>query len=178
VNRVRLAAAGYALLLTAACAAGPSVGDVRPIDPLTASTSRTPPRSPTPTTRLANQKVLDNGLTVSLSTPKSFTPTEAAYPHTPRAVAFDMIIENGGGTVYRPEQLAVSALVNGEDAAQVVDSTQGYTGFVGATDEVPPGQTVRVTVAFAVPLDRANLRLVVQPDAAEGHRFTVFEGAV
>ena len=178
MNRVRLAAAGCALLLSAACTAGPSADDARPIDPLTASTSRTAPRSPAPTTRLANQKPLDNGLTVTVSTPKSFTPTEAAYPHTPRAVAFDMIIENGSGTVYRPAQLAVSALVNGEDAAQVVDSTQGYTGFVGATDEVPPGQNVRVTVAFAVPMDRANLRLVVQPDAAEGHRFTVFEGTV
>jgi hypothetical protein len=121
---------------------------------------------------------LDNGLSVALSAPKSFTPTEAAFPRTPRAVAFDMIIENGSGTVYRPAQLSVIALVNGQSAAQVVDSTQGYTGFVGATDEVPPGQNVRVTVAFAVPVARADLRLLVQPDAVDGHRVTVFEGTV
>jgi hypothetical protein len=178
VNRVRLAAAGCALLLSAACGSGPVSDAAQRFDPLTASSARTAPRTPTPTTRLPNQQLLDNGLSVALSAPKSFTPTDAASPRTPRAVAFDMIIENGSGAVYRPAQLSVIALVNGQSAAQVVDSTQGYTGFVGATDEVPPGQNVRVTVAFAVPLTRADLRLLVQPEAVDGRQITVFEGTV
>ena len=178
MNRVRLAAAACALLLSAACSAGPYSNAAQQLDPLTASASRTPPRSPAPTTRLANQRLLDNGLSVTLSVPKSFTPTDAAYPRTPRAVAFDMIIENGSGTVYRPAQLSIIALVDGKSSAQVVDSTQGYTGFVGATDEVPPGQSVRVVVAFAVPVERADLRLMVEPDAGTGRMVTVFEGTV
>jgi hypothetical protein len=178
VNWVRPAAAGCALLLSAACSAGPVSDAAQQPDPLTAGSTRTFPRTPAPTTRLGNQRLLDNGLSVALSAPKSFTPTDAASPRTSRAVAFDMIIENGSGTVYRPAQLSVIALVNGESAAQVVDSTQGYTGFVGAADEVPPGQNVRVTVAFAVPVTRAELRLLLQPDAVDGRRITVFEGTV
>jgi hypothetical protein len=166
------------LLLSAACGAGPVSGAAQQPDPLTATSTRTAPRSPAPTTGMGNQRLLDNGLSVALSAPKSFTPTDAASPRTPRAVAFDMIIENGSGTVYRPAQLSVIALVNGQSAAQVVDSTQGYTGFVGGTDEVPPGQNVRVTVAFAVPPTRADLRLLVQPDASDGRQITVFEGTV
>ena len=178
MNLVRLAAAACALLLSAACGAGPYSDATQQLDPLTASSSGVPPKSSAPTTRLANQRLLENGLSVTLSAPKSFTPTDAAYPRTPRAVAFDMILENGSGAVYRPAQLSVIALVNGKNSVQVVDSTQGYTGFVGATDEVPPGQNVRVVVAFAVPLERADLRLMVQPDAGGGRTVTVFEGTV
>lgn len=177
MNWVRLAVAGCALLLSASCSAGP-YSDAAQLDPLTSQRSSTAPRTSPSPSRLANQRLLDNGLTVTISAPKTFTPTDAAFPHSPRAVAFDMIIENGSETVYRPAQLAVNALVDGESAAQVVDSTQGYTGFYGATDEVPPGQNVRVVVAFAVPVKRTDLRLVVQPDSVEGSMVTVFEGTV
>ena len=139
MNRVRLAVAGCALLLSAACTATPVSNAAEQPDPLTARQSSSSVRPPASTTRPANQRILDNGLMVTVSAPKSFTPTDAAYPHAPRAVAFDLIIENGSTTVYRPAQLSVTALVDGESAAQVVDSTQGYTGFFGATDEVPPG---------------------------------------
>lgn len=178
MNRVWLAAAACGLLLTVACSAGPVSDAAQQPEPLASSETRSSARPPTPTPRTGNQKLLDNGLTVTFSAPKSFTPTEAATPRAPRAVAFDLIIENGSGTVYRPAQLSITAVVNGENAAQVVDSTQGYTGFVGPTDEVPPGKNVRVAVAFAVPLERADLVLVVQPDTVESRAFTVFEGTV
>jgi hypothetical protein len=170
--------AACALLLVAACGAGPYSDAAQQLDPLAKSASGTPPRSTAASSRLANQRTWDNGLSVTVSAPKSFTPTDSALPRSPRAVAFDLIIENGSATVYRPAQLSILAMVDGKAAPQIVDSTQGYTGFVGGTDEVPPGQSARVTVAFALPSDRAELRLTVRPDATEGQRATVFDGSV
>ncbi len=177
MNRVCLAAAACALLFAAGCDADAVPGAAPRLDPLAASASGVPPRSGSPSTKIA-KRVFDNGLSVTVSAPKTFTPTEAAVPRSPRAIAFDLIIENGSETVYRPAQLSILAMVDGKAAPQVVDSTQGYTGFVGATDEVRPGQSVRVTVAFAVSLERARLQLTVRPDAVDSQRVTVFEGTV
>lgn len=178
MNRVRLAAAACALLFASACSAGPYSDAAQQPDSLTAGSSGTPPRSQATSTRPANQHRLDNGLAVTLSAPKSFTPTDAASPRSPRAVAFDLLLENGSGASYHPSQLSILGLIDGRAAAQVVDSTQGYTGFVGATDEVRPGESVRVTVAFAVPMDRVRLSLTVRPDAMDTERITLFEGTV
>ena len=180
MNRVRLAAAACALLFVAGCDADAVTGSGQQLDSLTASSSGAPAARPaTPSsTRLANQRLFDNGLSVTVSAPKSFTPTDAALPRSPRAIAFDLIIENGSGRVYRPARLSILATVDDKAAPQLVDSTQGYTGFVGTVDEVAPGQSVRVTVAFAVPTERAHLQLSVQPDAADSQRLTVYEGTV
>jgi hypothetical protein len=180
VNRVRLAAAAAcALLFVAGCDADAVTGSGPQVDSLRASSSGAPARPASPSsTRLANQRLFANGLSATVSAPKSFTPTDAALPRSPRAIAFDLIIENGSGTVYRPAQLSILATVDDKAAPQIVDSTQGYTGFVGAVDEVAPGQSVRVTVAFAVPAARAHLQLTVQPDAVDSQRLTVFEGTV
>src|SRR5262249_30419624 len=155
-----------------ACGAGPVSGAAQQLDPLAKSGSGTAQRSTAPSTRTANQRTWDNGLSVTVSAPKSFTPTDSALPRSPRAVAFDLIIKNGSATLNRPAQRSISAMVDGTAAPQIVDSTQGYTGFVGATDEVPPGQTARVTVAFALPSERAGLQLTVRPDAQAGQRVT------
>jgi hypothetical protein len=171
VNRVRQAAAACALLLTTACGAVPTSNAAQGPDLLTRST--TPSQSPE-----VKPRKLNENLTVTVSPPTSFTPTEAAYPRAPRAVAFELIIANQGRTAYRPSRLAITALSNGQNARQVVDSTQGYTGFVAGTEDVAPGQTVRVVVAFAVPVERAVVQVMVQPDAEEGGRVMVFEGAV
>ena len=178
MNRVPGAVAACALLLVAACGAGPVSSAAQQPDPLTKSVSGIPPRPPAPSTGLANQRTWDNGLSITVSAPKAFTPTDAALPRSPRAVAFDLIIANGSTTVYRPAQLSIIAMVDGKAAPQIVDSTQGYTGFVGATDEVQPGQSARVTVAFALPEEHAGLRLTVRPDATTGQRVTVFDGSV
>lgn len=176
MNRVRLAIAGAAMVLCAACG-GPYSDAAQQLDPLTATrTSTSAPRSTS--SRPANQRLLGDGLMVAVSAPKSFTPTSAANPGSPRAVAFDLIIENGTTSIYRPARLSVTALVNGDNAVQVVDSTQGYTGFFGTADEVPPGSNVRVVVAFAVPVKPADLRLIIEPDSAAGNAVTVFEGTV
>jgi hypothetical protein len=170
VKLVRLAAGCCGLLLMAACA-GPYSDAAPDVQPLTSrSTSATTPAD-------NNRLPLGNGLMITVSAPKTFTPTETAYPRTPRAVAFDLIIDNESTAGYRPSQLAVTATCNGAKALQVIDSTQGYPGSVAATDEVPPGQQVRLAVAFAVPSGRTGLALTVQPNQ-DGPGTTVFEGTV
>ncbi|HEU5471473.1 MAG TPA: hypothetical protein VFV67_12535 [Actinophytocola sp.] len=132
----------------------------------------------TSTRQSAPRQVTENGLSVTVSAPKVFTPTEAASPRAPRAVAFDVVIDNERTSVYRPAQLSVTATSDGATAIQVIDSTQGYTGLVSATEEVPPGHNVRVAVAFALPAEPAAFRLIVQPDALAGSRMTVYQGTV
>jgi hypothetical protein len=166
VNRARLAAALCALPLLAAC--GGPVSDA----------ANVPLQSLSVPSTSSSSRVMENGLSVTVSPPKVFTPTDAASPRAPRAVAFDMVIDNEGTSVYRPSQLSVIATCDGVTAMQVVDSTQGYTGFVGATEEVPPGDHVSIEVAFALPVERSSFQLIVQPDALDGSRITVYQGTV
>ncbi|WP_236794888.1 hypothetical protein [Amycolatopsis sp. GM8] len=107
----------------------------------------------------------DDGLTITVSTPKSFRPSTNAYPHSDRAVAFEIAIANGGSQPYRLSGLSVSATVGGSSAKQVVDPTQGYSGIVDAGKDLPTGRDVRVTVAFAVAEQPAEMRMSLRPTA-------------
>jgi hypothetical protein len=177
VNLVRLVAVGCALPLLAACGAGPYSVAAQDVQPLTArSTSTT--TSHESRAGADNRRELGNGLMITVSAPKAFTPTDAAYPRSPRAVAFELIIDNEGTDGYRPAQLSVTATCNGTAAPQVIDSTQGYTGSVGTTEEVPPGQRVRLAVAFGIPREQTEVALLVQPDALDGGQIRLFEGTV
>lgn len=116
-------------------------------------------------------------LVVGVSAPKSFVPSETAYPHAPRAVAFEISIENQGTRPYRPSQLMIKAVTaDGRTAVQVVDTPQGYTGVAGTGADVPPGKSVRLTIAFAVPADQVDLRVMVQPDASVAAMLAEFAG--
>jgi hypothetical protein len=148
------------------------------LQPFDVSSTTSVPAKSEPNDHVSERRVFEHGLAITVSPPRSFTPTEAAYPRSPRAAAFDLLIDNEGAEVYQPAQLSVSATCNGATALQVIDSTQGYTGFMGATEEVPPGGHVRITVAFAVPTERAEVALLVQPDARQGSRVTLYEGGV
>ncbi len=170
MTRAKLAAAACGLLLTAACSGPYSDAAQAPL----AVRSSTPSSSST----APNQQVLDGDLTITVSAPRTFTPTDAASPRADRAVGFELVIGNQGKTAYRPAELSITAVCDGANVRQLVDSTQGYTGFVSSADEVAPGKTVRVVVAFALPREQTTLRLMAQPDATEGGRVTVFEGTV
>ncbi|TVT07170.1 hypothetical protein AMYBAR_001382 [Amycolatopsis bartoniae] len=106
----------------------------------------------------------DDGVTISVSTPKSFRPSESAYPHSDRAAAFEIAVRNDGDQPYRLSALSVSATVAGGGAKQVVDPTQGYSGIVDAGKDVPTGRDVRFTLAFAVPEQPAEMRLSLRPN--------------
>lgn len=106
-----------------------------------------------------------DGITISVSTPKSFRPSTSAYPHSDRALAFEIVIRNDGPQPYRLSGLSVTATIGGAGAKQVVDPTQGYSGIVEAGKDVPTGRDVRVTLAFAVSEQPADMRLCLRPTA-------------
>ncbi|HEV2784566.1 MAG TPA: hypothetical protein VGX25_34720 [Actinophytocola sp.] len=177
MNRVGLAAAACGLLLLAGCGAEAVPDATHQLQPLTSRSSSASTRADDTPRRADDQRVRVNGLAIAVSAPKPFTPTHSAFPRTPRAVAFEMTIDNEGDTPYEPAQLAVTMLCDGTPAQQVIDSTQGYTGLV-TTEEVRPGQNVRLALAFAVPPERVEVRLMVQPSATDVERVTLYTGTV
>ncbi|MGC7099142.1 hypothetical protein ACPZ19_31090 [Amycolatopsis lurida] len=104
-----------------------------------------------------------DGLTVLVSTPRTFQPSATAYPRCARAVAFEVNLTNDGKQPYRLSGFSASATVAGEPAKQVVDSAQGFTGIVDAAKDVEPGRNVRLTFAFAMPADPVELKVSVRP---------------
>jgi len=118
------------------------------------------------------------GVTLVVSAPTSFTPTEEAYPKASRAVAFELVIDNKSDTVYRPAQLSFVATADGLPADQVIDSTQGYSGVTDAADEVLPSQTLRFSVAFGVPEHPAAVRVAVRPESTAANAIPIFDGTI
>ena len=169
---VRLAVAACVLLVLTACGAGRAADNVeqslRTPDP-TAAAERSDYRA---------VKSLGDGITLTVEAPTSFTPTDTAYPRADRAVAFEMVVENKSGTIYRPAQLSFVATADGIAIDQVIDSTQGYTGVVGAIDEVLPSQTLRFAVAFGVPPQQCVVRVAVRPQSSSANAIPIFDGTV
>lgn len=121
---------------------------------------------------------IDDDVTLSVSAPTSFTPTEEAYPKAVRAVAFELVLDNQSGTVYRPAQLSFVATADGLPVDQIIDSTQGYSGVTGTADEVLPSQTLRFSVAFGVPDESCVVRVAVRPEADAANAIPIFDGTV
>jgi hypothetical protein len=107
------------------------------------------------------------GLTVSVGAPKSFRPSPSAYPQSPRGAVFDVELTNDGSTTYKLSGLTVTATSAGTAVKQVVDTAQGFTGITDAGKDVPPGRSVHLTLAFAVPQEQTQLRLQIRPSATE-----------
>ncbi|MGQ0838002.1 hypothetical protein [Actinokineospora sp.] len=171
---VGLTALACALLVSlAGCGGGPAYS--APVERPTTGSVAEKARSGGTLSRSGERKVLGNGLSIAISAPKSFVPTASAYPDAPRALGFEITVENDGATAYRPTGLSLAASANGVVAQQVIDSTQGYAGLVGAAD-VPPGQSVRFSIAFAMPADKATVQISAQPDPAARNLVTVFDG--
>ena len=118
------------------------------------------------------------GVTLVVSAPTSFTPTEEAYPKAARAVAFEFVIDNRSETVYRPAQLSFVATADGVETTQVIDSTQGYSGVTSADDEVLPSQSLRFSVAFRVPKEPCEVRVSVRAESASTSAIPIFDGTV
>jgi hypothetical protein len=173
---VRLAVAACVLLVLTACGAG------RHSDEISQSV-----RTPSPTAAAERSEYMEkdgitrslgDDITLSVSAPTSFTPTDTAYPRTARAVAFELVIDNKSDTVYRPAQLSFVATADGETTDQVIDSTQGYTGVVGAIDQVLPNDTLRFAVAFGVPDRPCAVRVAVRPASSATSAIPIFDGTI
>ncbi|GGS43157.1 MULTISPECIES: hypothetical protein [Actinokineospora] len=174
MQTARRAAAACALL-AALAGCGAAQSSTPPPEQLAPSVERAEP--PGSTTQGGALTALGRGLSIAVSAPKSFVPTSSASPAAARAVGFEMTVRNDGDTPYRPTLLALTAHVDSQAVKQVVDSTQGYSGLVG-TEEIAPGQSMRFSVAFAVPPEKADVRVVAKPDPAAAVAVTVFDGEV
>jgi len=171
----RLAVAACALLVLVGCGIGHSSEVVQPSR--TATPTAAAERSDYVATDGARKSIGD-GVVLTISPPKSFTPTDTAYPRASRAIAFEMTIENGSAVAYRPARLSFTATVDGVSSEQVIDSTQGYTGTSGATDEVAPNDSLRIAVAFAVVDQPCRMRVAVRPDTDGGTPILLYDGTV
>jgi hypothetical protein len=127
--------------------------------------------------KFGERRAAGESLMITVLAPKTFVPGENAYPRAPRAAAFEVALENEGTRSYRPTQLVVRATNPvGDDVVPVVDKAQGYAGIVSADFEVPPGKSIRLTFAFAMPAEAMDLRITVQPDIATPGDRAEFEG--
>lgn len=105
-----------------------------------------------------------SGLAVTVSRPRAFTPSNTARPRVQHAVAFEVTIVNSTDRLYRLPGLVLTASVNGQPSDEVVDSTQGYTGFANASTDLPPARKITLLLAFGSDTVPATAGLRVQPD--------------
>jgi hypothetical protein len=171
---VRLAVAACVLLVLTACGARPATDEARDSLPTPAQAAE----GADYLTRDGVTRSLGEGVTLSVSAPTPFTPTEEAYPKATRAVAFELVIHNKGDIAYRPAQLAIDATVDGLSTNQVVDSTQGYSGLTSSSDEVLPNQSFRFSVAFAISDEPCDVRVTVRSTSTATSAVPVFDGTV
>ena len=129
-----------------------------------------------PFTAFGAQRVWSNGLSITISQPRSLKPSETAFPQAPRAAVFVVTILNGSKSDYRPGQLTVRALAGGKAAQEVLDSVQGLNGVASAVNELPPGRDTTLTLAFAVPAEDVRMQLTVEPNGAGQEPSATFAG--
>lgn len=167
-----------ALLATAACGLS-AAGDQGELGaPIATSPATRYPVTPEGTVaKFGSDYRFHSGLVVTVSAPKSFTPSESAYPQSSRAAAFGIAIYNTGDAPYQLSKLSVSATVDDRPATQVVDATQGYNGIVEADQDVQPGKTVRFVLAFAVLPETTPMKVCVRPDPSTT-RTAMYRGPV
>jgi hypothetical protein len=132
--------------------------------------------SSSPYTAFGAQHVWTTGLSITIAQPKSLQPSDTAFPQAPRIAVFTVTITNGSKSEYRPTQLSVRALIDGQASQEVIDSVQGLNGIATAVQELPPGRDITVTLAFVAPKEPVRMRLVVEPNGAGQEPSATFEG--
>jgi len=123
-----------------------------------------------------DRRTWPNGLAITLSQPRSTKLSSTAYPQAARAAVFELTVENGTSSTYRPSQLALKATLAGQPAQEVVDPAQGLGGYVAAQEDLAPGKSVQLTVAFAMPEQPTALRILVLPDVVDAVPAVAFAG--
>ncbi|MEU7532359.1 hypothetical protein AB0A74_41950 [Saccharothrix sp. NPDC042600] len=157
----------------AGCADPSGLADAVP-EPTSASTAPAPPASTF--TAFGAQRVWGNGLSITVSPPKSLKPSDTSFPKSPRTAVFVVTLVNGTATTYRTGQLAVRATVGGDPVPEVLDTVQGLNGLSAAITELAPGADTKLTLAFAVPEGPVRLQLLIEPNGANQDPSATFEG--
>lgn len=169
---VRLVGAACLTALLAGC--GTTTAQLSAVESDTAPTVSQAARALDAT--FGDRRTWPNGLAVTISPPRSLKPSSTAYPQAARAAVFELTVENGTSTTYKPSQLALKATIGTSPTQEVVDPAQGLGGYVAAQEDLAPGRSVRLTVAFAMPAQAADLRILVQPDVVDAVPAAAFAG--
>lgn len=110
-----------------------------------------------------DSSVYDDDLSVTVSDPKAYSPTEYAIGHTEgnKAYKVTVVIENGGKEKFDTALVTLTARAgaNGVEAEQIFDDKIG-AGFEGT---ILPGKKATVTFAFDAPKGAKNLTVEVSP---------------
>jgi hypothetical protein len=166
----RLMLAACALLAAVACGVPAQAGDAA-----AAFQAAPPPQgasTPSSELKFGTAHVFAGGVSITVSAPRAFQPSASAYPAAERAAAFDIAVTNSGSDPYRLSGFSAVVTVAGTQATQVVDSTQGFNGIIDAGKDVAPGKTVRLSLAFAMPPQPCELRLVIRPSTESAAAIT------
>ncbi|MBP1242673.1 hypothetical protein ABID92_001431 [Frigoribacterium sp. PvP120] len=103
----------------------------------------------------------DDGISVSVSAPQPFTPSEtAAGADQAAAVVFTVTVQNDTGANYDPIEAYSSVSSAGVEASQVFDSAQGLMG--SPSTAVPAGQSATWQEVYSVS-DPAQLVYQIAP---------------
>lgn len=138
---------------------------VRP-DPKASAASKPSPQpveKPVSNTHAFGESVtFDDGLSISVSLPSAYTPTEYAGGVTAgqAVLSFEFVITNGTKDAIDPSLTLATAASAGTEASGVFD-TENNVGFPPAT-AVLPGQTVKWIQAWSV-ADINNVTMEVSP---------------
>ncbi|WP_034274118.1 hypothetical protein [Haloechinothrix halophila] len=160
--RVAIACALLAGVVAGATACESAEGDAAE-DSTSASPSSDGPAPGTGEQAFGDRFTFLNGLSVTVSRPKSFTPSDTAYPDSPRAVAFEIVIQNGTEWPYHLSDLSITTWIGGDQSPELIDTTQGYNGIVDIDAEVPVARKTRMTLAYAADRDADAVRLRIRP---------------
>lgn len=104
-----------------------------------------------------------SGLSITVSRPKSFTPSKTAYPSAPRAIGFEISIKNGTDQPYTLSEISITAAVDGELSPEMIDSTQGYNGIVDLGTQVSVNHKIRLTLAYVAKPNVGSIYLRLRP---------------
>jgi hypothetical protein len=135
------------VLLTAACTPGaitqePAAGENRPAP---VETVEAPPANPT----FGESFEWSDGLSVTVSEPSEFTPTEMAFA-SPAAsyLSFVVTIVNGSDANYDPSGLFATLQSGNTEAEQIFDFDDGFAGTPQTA--LLPGREVEFKIGFGV----------------------------
>lgn len=160
-NRCVLVGVCLATLVATGCGHGTSAeAEQQPPSPDVATTAP----SDTERTQFGDTHRFADGLTVSVSRARPFTPSDTAYPSVDHAIRVDVVLRNDGDRAYRRTGLAITASIDGASCREIIDSTQGIYGHSSETDrDLAVGRKTRLIVAFEAAEDGRQARVDVQP---------------
>ncbi|EHY88582.1 hypothetical protein ACWGRK_18590 [Saccharomonospora azurea] len=166
---VTAAIAAFALTACGTSTAGDHSEAVPTPPPTSVSTtqSSTSATSSVRSLQFGSEHRFPSGLVVTVASPSVFEPSESAYPRTDRAAAFGITLYNEGQKPYRISDLSAHATIDGDELKQVQDIPRGYNGVVGADRDLVAGDSMKMTLAFALPDEPATIELTLRPDSTK-----------